>query len=186
MIKDRFVPFTLDPQPHTLHVTLLAIPRCSRWRFTTPHPSVPPILRVATSCPIHFTSRSLQSCAVHVATLRPPSVTYINASQRSLRHCHTPIAECAAIFGQINRVAGCQSINRKVARRFFLGKCQATTIQLRPSGHVRPNLDVDLPKNPGRPEKLSKNQGLTRSCTLHTANSAGKTSFICLPNAGGE
>lgn len=186
MIKDRFVPFTLDPQPRTLHVTLLAIPHCSRWRFTTPRPSVPSILRVATSCPIHFAPRSLQSRVVHVATLRPPFVTYTNASQRALNHCGTPIAECAAIFGQINRIAGRRSINRKVARRFFLEKRQATTIQVRPSGHVRPNLDVDLPKSPGRPEKLSKNQGLTRSCTLHTANSAGKTSFICLPNAGGE
>ena len=179
---------TLHARPATSHASRHA--PCNPALFTLEvYDSTPfraPILRVATSCPIHFTSRSLQSRVVHVATLRPSFVTYINASQRALNHCGTPIAECAAIFGQINRIAGCQSINRKVARRFFLGKCQAVTMQARPSGPVRPNPDADLPKNPGRPEKLSKNQGLTRSCTLHTANSAGKTSFICLPNAGGE
>ena len=186
MIKDGFVLFTLDPQPRTLHATLPAIPRCSRWRFTTPHPSVSPffvsrplalsISRHAPCNPALFASRPCALPSSHISTHR--SAPSIIAAPR--------IAECAAIFGQIDRVAGCQSINRKVARRFFLGKCQAVTMQARPSGPVRPNPDADLPIISGRPEKLSKNQGLTRSCTLHTANSAGKTSFMCLPNAGGE
>ena len=53
-----------------------------------PTPFRASILRVATSCPIHFTSRSLQSRIIHVVTSRP--VANINASQRSLRHCGTP------------------------------------------------------------------------------------------------
>ena len=82
----------LHAGPATSHASRHA--PCNPALFTLevydPTPFRVPILRVATSCPIHFTPRSLQSRVVHVATLRPPFVTYINASQRALNHCGTP------------------------------------------------------------------------------------------------
>lgn len=80
----------LHARPATSHASRHA--PCNPALFTLevydPTPFRAPILRVATSCPIHFTSRSLQSRIIHVVTSRP--VANINASQRSLRHCGTP------------------------------------------------------------------------------------------------